>query len=129
MVLLTIAVFVLLAAFGVQALFIGSARNGLLGLFDKAREKRLSPGGIPLQQVNTNGRFPVLDWQIRAPAIFALIFCEDVSRPDTDLVGFSFVCAWGASWNLIVLESLRVYSQSRWLSWLVCLSTMMRTEN
>lgn len=114
---LAITVLLLLAAFGIKALFVFSARNGLLGQFDHAREKRISPGGVPLQQLNSNGRFPALDWQIRAPAIFALIFCENTSRPDTNLVGFSFVCAWGASWNLIVLESLRAYAQSRWLSW------------
>ena len=108
-----------LAAFGVKALFIFSARNGLLAQFDKCREKRVTPAGKPLQQINTNGRFPALDWQIRAPSIFHLIFCEDIQRPDANVVALSFVVAWGASWALIVLASLRAYSQSPWLAWCV----------
>lgn len=54
-----IVTLIALVAFGIKVL-IFSARNGRLTQFDRCREKRVSPAGKPLQQLNTNGRILVI---------------------------------------------------------------------
>jgi len=116
-----IAVIALLCTslFGVKALLVFSSRNGLFGWLEKATDSSYTVGGQPLRPLTTNGRFPKVDQQIKAVCVFFLLYCEDWTVPETCLAGFSFVGAWGASWALIMLDSLRVYSRRRLLSWSV----------
>jgi len=116
-----IAVIALLCTslFGVKALLVFSSRNGLFGWLEKATDSSYTVGGQPLRPLTTNGRFPKVDQQIKAVCVFFLLYCEDWTVPETCLAGFSFVGAWGASWALIMLDSLRVYSRQRLLSWSV----------
>ncbi|KAF2207332.1 hypothetical protein CERZMDRAFT_51358 [Cercospora zeae-maydis SCOH1-5] len=115
-----IAVLLLLALsiFGFKSLHLFATANGLLTRLEKCITDGTTPGGKPLRTWTTNGRFPGVDIQLRAVAIFLMIFCEDLEHADADLVGFSFAANWGVSWLLIVLESLREYSRYRFMSWI-----------
>lgn len=109
----------LISLFGVRSLLIFSSRNGAFGHFEAAVNAGRTPGGRPLRTLTTRGRFPKVDQQINAVCVFFLLYCEDWKHPETSLAGLSFVGAWGASWALIMLDSLRVYSQHYLLSWFV----------
>ena len=100
-----------LSFFGIFSLHIFASRNGLLEHFLNAIDKRKLPSGLPLQPITTNGRFPKVDWQIMAPAVFMLTFTENLAHPDTTLAGFLFLGAWAPAWALIILESLRKCNQ------------------
>lgn len=116
---LAIAALLLLSLWGVKSLLLFSSSNGAFGHFERAVNAGHTPGGRPLRPLTTNGRFPKLDQQINAVCVFFLIYCEDWRNPETSLAGLSFVGAWGASWALIMLDSLRLYSQNSLLSWFV----------
>ena len=117
--ILPIVILLSLAAFGFRSLHLFASSNGLLTHLERCITNATTPGGKPLRTLTTNGRFPRIDLQLRAVAVFLLIFCEDLENPDADVVGFSFAANWGASWILIVLESLREYSRTRFMSWYV----------
>lgn len=114
---IAIVVLLLLSAFGFRSLHLFATSNGLLTRLEKCITNGTTPRGKPLRTWTTNGRFPAADIQLRAVATFLMIFCEDLDHPDADVVGFSFAANWGASWMLIVLESLREYSRHRLMSW------------
>jgi len=110
----TAAAFVLLMSlslFGVRSLHIFAARNGMFKYFLDALDSNKTPNGHSLQVITTNGRFPKIDWQLRAPAVFVLAFTENLAHPDTTLAGFLFLGAWAPAWTLIVLESFRKCNQ------------------
>lgn len=117
--IVSILILVSLAVFGFRSLHLFASSNGLLTHLERCITNGTTPGGKPLCTLTTNGRFPRIDLQLRAVAVFLLIFCEDLENPDADVVGFSFAANWGASWILIVLESLREYSRTRFMSWYV----------
>lgn len=96
-----------LSLFGVRSLHIFAARNGLFKYFLNALDSNKTPNGHPLQVITTNGRFPRIDWQLKAPAVFVLAFTENLAHPDTTLAGFLFLASWAPAWTLIVLESFR----------------------
>ena len=100
-----------LSLFGIRSLHIFAARNGLFEYFLGALDKNRTPGGYVLQVITTNGRFPKLDWQLKAPAVFVLNFTENLAHPDTTLAGFLFLASWAPAWTLIILESLRKCNQ------------------
>lgn len=100
-----------LSLFGVRSLHIFAARNGLFKYFLDALDGNKTPNGHSLQVITTNGRFPKIDWQLKAPAVFVLAFTENLAHPDTTLAGFLFLGAWAPAWTLIVLESLRKCNQ------------------
>jgi len=106
-----------LAIFGFKSLHLFAGSNGLLGHLERQITKKVTPTGKPLRTLNTGGRFPGVDLQLNAVASFLLLFCEDISQPDVNILGFWFATSWGSSWILIVLESFREYSQSRLMSW------------
>lgn len=122
-----VAIIALLAIslFGVKSLLIFSSRNGAFGYFEGAVNAGCTPSGQPLRPLTTYGRFPKVDQQIKAVCVFFLLYCEDWQVPETSLAGWSFVGAWGASWALIMLDSLRMYSQHYFLSWSVVQSHNM----
>ncbi|KAK4617737.1 Terpene cyclase [Fulvia fulva] len=115
--LLPITFLLSLSAFGLRSLHLFAISNGFLIHLEKCITNGTTPGGKPLRTLTTNGRWPKLDLQLRAVAVFLLIFCEDMQHADADVVGFSFAANWGASWILIVLEGLRAYSRPRFMSW------------
>lgn len=94
-----------------------SHNNGFFGHFGNAIIKNYTPCGRPLRPLTTNGRIPRLDIQLKAVAVYLLVFLEDFKRPDCVIVGVSFFSSFGAYWMLVVLESLRNYSKDRFMSW------------
>ena len=109
-----------LAFSGIHSLHIFAARNGLFKYFLDAINNDKSPAGHSLQVKTTNGRFPKIDWQLKAPAVFILTFTENLAHPGTTLAGFLFLGAWGPAWVLIVLESWRTCNQGTLASQCVC---------
>jgi hypothetical protein len=100
-----------LSLFGIRSLHIFAARNGLFEYFLSALDKNRTPSGHVLKVITTNGRFPKLDWQLKAPAVFVLTFTENLAHPDTTLAGFLFLASWAPAWTLIILESFRKCNQ------------------
>lgn len=112
---LSILTLLCLSAFGFKSLFIFCGRNGTLKALGGALEKGTTPSGQPLRPLVT-GIGP-LDIQIKAVAIFQLLFFENTRYLDASLVNEMFFGAWVSTWYPIILESLRVYSSLRFLSW------------
>lgn len=107
----------ILSILGYKSLHLFAASNGLLGHLGRLITNGHAPSGQPLRTLTTSGRYPGIDLQLKAVATNLLMYCEDLTQPDVNIVGFSFCASWGPSWMLIVLESLRMYSQSRLMSW------------
>jgi len=102
-----------LAIFGFKSLRLFAGSNGLLGHLERQITKKATPTGKLLRTLNTGGRFPAVDLQLNAVASFLHLFCEDISQPDVNILGFWFAASWGLSWILVVLESFREYVQSK----------------
>ena len=104
--------------FSIWAIFsihIFAANNGTLSLFGSIVDSGIFPDGTPLTPITTNGRYPKLDWQIKAPAAFLWHFGDGL-HPDNSLAGLLFAGAWSASWILIVLEGFRKCNRRRIIS-------------
>ena len=105
-------------SFSIWAIFsihLFAASNGTLGLFGTIVDSGLFSDGTPLAPITTNGKYPKLDWQIKAPAAFLWHFGDGL-HPDNSLVGILFAGAWASSWILIVLEGFRNCNKGRVIS-------------
>lgn len=93
-----------------------AATNGTFERFFKLLDNNKLANGRTFQAWNTGGRFPKVDWQIKAFGIFMSCFTDSLSHPATVLDGFMFAGAWGPAWYLIVMESFRNVNSGHWLS-------------
>lgn len=107
----------ILSIFGLKSLHLFASSNGLLEHLERQISNTSTPAGKRLRTLTTGGLFAGIDLQINAVASFQLLFCETILQPDVNVVGFWFSASWGPSWLLIILESLREYSQIRLMSW------------
>jgi hypothetical protein len=89
--------------------------NGTLGYFGEVVNRGRFEDDTPLIPITTNGRYPMLDWQIKAPAAFLWSFGNG-SHPDNSLAGLLFAGAWASSWILVVLEGFRQCNRRRIVS-------------
>ncbi|KAL5320012.1 hypothetical protein ACEPPN_013071 [Leptodophora sp. 'Broadleaf-Isolate-01'] len=97
------------------SIYIFAADNGTLRLFGSIVDNGAFPDGTPLIPITTNGRYPKVDWQIKAPAAFLWGFGDGL-HPDLSMAGILFAGAWASSWILIVLESFRKCNKWRLIS-------------
>ncbi|KAH8815400.1 hypothetical protein F5884DRAFT_772201 [Xylogone sp. PMI_703] len=105
-------------AFSIWAIFsihLFAIHNGTLSHLGTVIDSGVFSDGSPLIPITTGGRYPKIDWQIRAPAAFLWPF-GDGGHPDNSLAGIAFAGAWASSWILIVLESLRKCNRWRVVS-------------
>jgi hypothetical protein len=100
----------------VFSIYLFASHNKTMDFFGAALDSGILPDGSALVPLTTNGRYPTIDWQIRAPALFMWCFTNDNKRIDVGLDGLLFISAWASSWILIILESFRECHRRRIIS-------------
>ena len=103
------------STWAIFSIHIFATNNGTLRLFGSIVDNGAFPDGTLLIPITTNGRYPKVDWQIKAPAAFLWGFGDGL-HPDLSMAGILFAGAWASSWILIVLESVRKCNRWRVIS-------------
>jgi hypothetical protein len=105
-----------LALFAWRKLYYFNYTNGLMEYLYKTILSDRSPGGQPLQILLPTSISTSIVGQFKGPCLFQLLFFEDWSHPDTTWAGVYFIGSFGASFALVVVESLRHYNLTSPLS-------------
>lgn len=115
----------LLSAWALKSIILFASQNGLLKFLEQTQKNNSFPNGVPICLYLTGIEW--LDQRLKNVLGFIWPFAAG-HRPDLSLVGLALVGAFGSTWFLIVMESLRIGNQGTLASQYGFLSFVVMTE-
>lgn len=114
-----------LSAWALKSIILFASQNGLLKFLEQTQKNNSFPNGVPICLYLTGIEW--LDQRLKNVLGFIWPFAAG-HRPDLSLVGLALVGAFGSTWFLIIMESLRIGNQGTWASQYGFLSFVVMAE-